>query len=193
MTTTAGRPRSFQRDEVLDEALEVFWRNGYRATTTRQLEQKLGLSQSSIYNAFGSKHALLMAALSRYEDRITTELVDPLEQSSGGLDGVGRFFDRLATWVTHEGSRGCMIINLMAEDGGEDSEITRRTQAYRHRVRSALGDALRRDGVPAAGARADVLYGMVLGLNIAARGGSPEAELNRLVASVHEVLAGWRT
>lgn len=192
MTTTTGRPRSFENQEVLDCALELFWRNGYRATTTRDLEQHLGLSQSSIYNAFGSKRGLLLAALTCYEDRITSELVVPLESAENGLDGVDQFFDSLTRWVTHDGKRGCMIINLMAEDAGENEGITKRTRAYRERVRSALEKALTRSNVSDAPSRADLLYGMVLGLNIAARGGGLSAEVERLVASAHTVIAGWR-
>jgi len=192
MTTTAGRPRSFEHQEVLDRALEVFWRNGYRSTTTRELETELRLSQSSIYNAFGSKHGLLLAALTRYEDRITAELLVPLEEAPSGLDGIDRFFDALAWWVTHDGKRGCMIINLMAEDAGESAEITERTRAYRFRVRDALENALARDGIAEAAARADLLYGMVLGLNISARGGGLADEVRRLIASAHSVVDTWR-
>ncbi len=192
MTTTKGRPRSFDDQEVLDRALELFWRNGYESTTTRELEEALGLSQSSIYNAFGSKQGLLLAALTLYEGRITSEIVAPLEQANVPLDGIDRFFDSLAHWVTHDGRRGCMIINLMAEDAGDDLAITNRTRAYRERVREALGSALQRAGVENHEARADILYGMVLGLNIAARGGGLTSEVERLVASAHSVIDGWR-
>ncbi len=192
MTTIAGRPREFDRQQVLDGALELFWLNGYRATTTRELEQTLGLSQSSIYNAFGSKQGLLMAALGRYEERISRSLVEPLETAEDGLAAVMRFFDDLADWVTHDGHRGCMIINLMAEDAGADEEITDRTRAYRARVKQALGDALTRAGVDQADARSDLLYGMVLGLNIAARGGGFESEITRLVDSVRVIIDSWR-
>lgn len=192
MSATAGRPRTFDRQEVLDDALELFWRNGYRSTTTRELEQELGLSQSSIYNAFGSKRELLTEALARYEERITAELVEPLEKAEQGLTGIAEFFDRLARWVTSDGKRGCMIINLMAEDAGEDDKITARTRAYRRRVRGALEDALRRDDVDDVEARADMLYAMVLGLNIAARGGGLTPEVERLTASTRAVLSSWQ-
>lgn len=192
MTTTAGRPRSFEHQEVLDRALELFWRNGYRATTTRELEQHLGLSQSSIYNAFGSKYDLLLAALTSYEDRITSELLAPLEAADNGLEGIDQFFDNLTRWVTHDGKRGCMIINLMAEDAGDNEEITKRTRAYRERVRSALENALTRADISDASSRADLLYGMVLGLNIAARGGGLTTEMERLVASAHTIIASWQ-
>ena len=191
MTATAGRPRSFDRQQVLDNALELFWVNGYRATTTRELEQTLGLSQSSIYNAFGSKQGLLMAALATYEDRISETLVMPLETDPDGLTAITTFFDALADWVTHDGHRGCMIINLMAEDAGTDDEITDRTRAYRSRLKQALQDALDRAGVADSEARSDVLYGLVLGLNIAARGGGFESEITRLVDSARAVVGSW--
>ncbi len=191
MTTKAGRPRSFESSEVLDRALELFWRHGYASTTTRELEEELGLSQSSMYNAFGSKQGLLLAALTRYEKRITSELVEPLEKAPDPLQGVHVFFDSLAHWVTHEGHRGCMIINLMAEDAGSNAEITMRTRAYRKRMRNALGTTLQRAAIADHDAKADILYGMVLGLNIAARGGGLTTEVERLVESAHMLVDSW--
>lgn len=198
-TTTTGRPRGFDSDVVLDEVVELFWHNGYRATTTRQLEVRLGLSQSSIYNAFGSKAQLLAAALDRYEARTDEALLQPLEASAAGLDAIDEFFVGLAEWVSGDGRRGCMIINLMAEDGGESAEITARTTAYRQRVRSALLEALWRASVSAETSgddlelRADLLFGEVLGLNIAARGGAGTGEIDRLVAGARHLIESWRS
>ena len=191
MQTRTGRPRTFEDQRVLGQALELFWKKGYESTTTRELEDALGLSQSSIYNAFGSKHGLLMAALSLYESLISKQLDEPLEEATDPMEGINQFFDNLAEWVTHDGRRGCMIINLMAEDAGDNEEITKRTRAYRRRVRDALGTALQRAGVPNHEARADILYGMVLGLNIAARGGGLTTEVERLVRSSHSVIDSW--
>lgn len=194
---TGGRPRSFEAGKVLDDVLELFWRNGYRATTMRELESAFGLSQSSLYNAFGSKDDLLSAALDRYEARIDEQLVRPLEAAEGGLDAIDQFFAALGRWVTGNGRRGCMIINLMAEDGGTDPKITQRTRRYRHRVRSALRDALRRaadqgEVVPGdIDARADLLFGLVLGLNIAARGGAARREIHAITASARHQAAQW--
>ncbi len=193
------RPRSFDEDEVLDQALELFWKRGYQATTTRDLEAALGLSQSSIYNAFGSKQALLHAALDRYEARIDADLVRPLARSDLGLDAVDAFFADLGHWVTHDGRSGCMVINLMAEDGGATPEIRQRTRRYRRRVRGALLAALARaaarEEIDAADAeaRADLLMGAVLGLNIAARGGASVAELESLLAGTRRQIAQWRS
>lgn len=199
MTTspTTGRPRGFDEQRALEEALELFWRNGYRATTTRTLEEDLGLSQSSLYNAFGSKRGLFEAALDRYETMATEALVLPLEEAADGLASIVRFFEALGEWVTHEGRGGCLIINLMAEDGGADNEITRRTSAYRARVRAALGKALARSerlgeiASEQSGHRVDVLFGQVLAVNISARGGSATSEIAALLEGVRHLLDSW--
>lgn len=193
-----GRPRGFDPDVVLDAALELFWKHGYRTTPTRELETALGLSQSSIYNTFGSKQNLLEAALDRYEALTDRELLQPLERAKTGLAAVDTFFVNLCHWVTHEGRRGCMLINMMAEDGGETDAITRRTRIYRMRVRDALcksvararSEGETRDIDP--GDCANLLLGLVLGFNIAARGGASDVELATLLDAVRAQIRGWR-
>ena len=193
-----GRPRKFEYDRALDAALELFWSQGYRTTTTRDLENAVGLSQSSIYNAFGSKRALLESALDRYEAMTDEQLLRPLEQSADGIAAIEAFFVALREWVTRRGRRGCMLINMMAEAGGLDDGVTQRTGAYRDRVRSAFREALRRavlaGEIDDAGfdERADLLMGLVLGLNIAARGGVPAPELTRLLDAARMQLQSWR-
>ncbi len=64
-----GRPRTFDRDTALDQAMEVFWRHGYEGATIAQLTEAMGINPPSLYAAFGSKEALLKAALYRYTAR----------------------------------------------------------------------------------------------------------------------------
>lgn len=193
-----GRPKNFDTESVLEKALELFWRQGYHATTTRELEAKLGLKQSSIYNAFGSKRGLLDAALDRYEAITDKELLRPLEQSEEGLAAIDTFFIALYHWITHKGRRGCMLINMMAEDGGETKAISKRTRHYRNRVRTAFHKTLMRSCTQGETtkvgleSRADLLVSLVLGLNIAARGGLPKAELERLLDAARAQIRSWR-
>lgn len=192
-----GRPRAFDDVEVLEAALELFWDRGYRSTTTRELEEATGLSQSSIYNAFGSKEELLDAALTHYEAMTDAQLVGPLEEAEDGLASLERFFDRLTEWVSQEGRRGCMLINLMAEDGGQSGSVSKRASGYRSRVRAAFRGALERAGQAgesssdATSARAELLVGLVMGLNIAARGGASRSELDRLRDAIRTQIRSW--
>lgn len=61
-----GRPRAFDADKALDEAMEIFWRHGYEGATIAQLTDAMGINPPSLYAAFGSKEGLLKAALNRY-------------------------------------------------------------------------------------------------------------------------------
>lgn len=193
-----GRPREFEQQAVLDAALELFWKQGYRTTATRELESALGLSQSSIYNAFGSKQKLLEAALDRYEALTNEAILRPLETSTDGLAAIDKFFVDLCHWVTHDGRRGCMLINMMAEDGGETDTITQRSRAYRKRVRDALSKCLaqaREHGESRdidSDACAELLLGLILGFNIAARGGASDSELTTLRDAVRAQIRSWR-
>ncbi|WP_456677935.1 TetR/AcrR family transcriptional regulator [Bradyrhizobium sp. RDM12] len=53
-----SRPREFDETEVMDKALELFWRQGYEGTSLNDLLDATGLTKSSLYAAFGSKEDL---------------------------------------------------------------------------------------------------------------------------------------
>lgn len=61
-----GRPRQFDADVALDQAMEVFWRHGYEGATIAQLTEAMGINPPSLYACFGNKEGLLKAALDRY-------------------------------------------------------------------------------------------------------------------------------
>lgn len=61
-----GRPREFDAETALDQAMEVFWRHGYEGATIAQLTEAMGINPPSLYACFGNKEGLLRAALDRY-------------------------------------------------------------------------------------------------------------------------------
>ncbi|EJN12250.1 transcriptional regulator [Bradyrhizobium sp. YR681] len=61
-----GRPREFDAEMALDQAMEVFWRHGYEGATIAQLTEAMGINPPSLYACFGNKEGLLKAALDRY-------------------------------------------------------------------------------------------------------------------------------
>lgn len=63
-----ARPRGFDEQEVLEAASATFWLKGYEATSTRDLVKSTGLTQPSLYNAFGDKRGLYLRALEHYLD-----------------------------------------------------------------------------------------------------------------------------
>src|SRR5215218_9208155 len=67
-----GRPRSFDRDAALEQAVRLFWRKGFEATSMADLTAAMGIGAPSLYAAFGSKEALYAEALSYYQERFGT-------------------------------------------------------------------------------------------------------------------------
>ena len=67
--TVMGRPRAFDMDKALDEAMEVFWRHGFEGATIAELTGAMDINPPSLYAAFGSKEGLLKAALDHYSKR----------------------------------------------------------------------------------------------------------------------------
>ncbi|MGD9925068.1 MAG: TetR/AcrR family transcriptional regulator [Pseudorhodoplanes sp.] len=62
--------KQFDPDEVVDRAMKLFWRTGYGATSIQDLERITNLRRGSLYNAFGDKQGLFVAALKRYQDTV---------------------------------------------------------------------------------------------------------------------------
>jgi TetR/AcrR family transcriptional repressor of nem operon len=193
-----GRPRSFTTERALSRAQDLFWRKGYRGTTTRDLQRAIGINQSSIYNAFGSKARLLDAVLERYADELAREVVGPLREDDRGLASLDAFFGRFVSWLADHGSRGCLIARMMGEREDLGPVVTARLRAYREQLREALRAGLARaaaDGEIGAATverRADLLLSVVLGVNLGAQGGAGQTEVRRMGDAVRAEIAGWR-
>lgn len=70
-----GRPRNFEQDAVIAQAMEAFWTNGYASTSPADLAEATGVAKGSLYHAFGSKRELFGKALDCY-DRTGSEMTE---------------------------------------------------------------------------------------------------------------------
>lgn len=188
-TNPRGRPRAFDTDEILERSVDVFWRHGFSRTTTRTLEQELGISQSSLYNAFGSKEMLFEQTVSRYEERLAATVLSHLEIADPDRDSLLAFVDAVTAWIGDDEHRGCLVLNLGldTEDGG------RRVTAYRTKLRALLSGAIGSftDTEDDTEARTELLVAAVLGLNISASSGATKAELLGLRDGIKHQIRAW--
>ena len=76
-----ARPREFSTDDALGQAMDVFWSKGYQATTLGDLTRAMGISKSSFYDTFGSKHELYLASLERYRAAMHERLLAAAERA----------------------------------------------------------------------------------------------------------------
>ena len=83
-----GRPRAFDRDAALQAAVEVFWRQGFLATSMNDLCAAMGIRSPSLYAAFGSKEALYLEAVEHYARTIGPSVWDRLMAGPTARAGV---------------------------------------------------------------------------------------------------------
>jgi TetR/AcrR family transcriptional regulator, transcriptional repressor for nem operon len=137
------RPREFDDGAALDAAMETFWTKGYEATTTAELCENTGLGRGSLYNAFGSKHALYEAALSRYTEIGYASTLDILRAPGR----PGERLRALLLWVidTDLGDphrRGCLAINASLDTAGRSDPVVELTRRHFERLEQALREVI---------------------------------------------------
>ena len=169
--------------------MELFWRLGFNATTTRVLEHELGISQSSLYNAFGSKDELFTQAIDHYQDRLDQAVLSHLDQPRPSRASIIAFFDAVVRWIGNDKHRGCLVLNFATESTAGIA----RMRAYRARLRDLFRPALQSFTTNDAEveARTELLVASVLGLNISARNGAALAELEQLSQGIKRQVAAW--
>ena len=133
------RPKSFDVDDVLDRAVDLFWVNGYAATSMEDLVNHLGINRGSLYSTFGSKQELYELALERYlstgRDRFAGMVTDsavPLRET------ITRLLHSSAERSDH---RGCLLVNTTMERNATDERSLGLTSKGFDELRAILIDA----------------------------------------------------
>lgn len=119
--------RKLIKDIALEQAMAIFWENGFNGTSMDMLTKGLGVEKPSIYATFGNKRALFLAALTHYRTVAVSNVRAALEaaQTAGtpklGLERVVRF---MMTSIYQPGVRsGCFATNAALELADQDPEV----------------------------------------------------------------------
>ncbi|GAB2853409.1 TetR/AcrR family transcriptional regulator [Streptomyces deserti] len=184
--------KHFDPDEALETVVRLFWRQGVASTGIQDVVTATGLSRSSLYDTFGGKQELYLAALRRYVDSRAEPAFRRLAGDTRGLAAVADFFAGLiearcsgpyARW-------GCMVVNAHAGTEHSDDEVRALLEQHHRRLRAALRAALA--GAEARGqlapgcdveAAADLLSLLAYGVNLRSRAGADAEGLRRTVAT----------
>jgi TetR/AcrR family transcriptional regulator, copper-responsive repressor len=106
-----GRPKSFSREDVLEKAMPVFWKQGFAATSLQDLEQATGVNKSGLYAEFRDKEEIFLECLRHYLEGLGKRLV--LTKEPLGWRNIEMF---LKDGPFNEGERqGCFAVNSMRE------------------------------------------------------------------------------
>lgn len=180
-----ARPKEFDRDAVLDRAVELFWTRGYEATSIGDLVEHLGIGRQSLYDTFGDKHALYVTALDRYRERGNSIITGALAKP-GPLRRQVRDLLRSIIDATVETGRSCMLLNAAAERCPRDADVRDRFCASAEQIEEAFVRRFQRakedgelDKSRECRPLARYFVTQIFGLQLAARGGTERRALEQ--------------
>lgn len=188
-TPAMGRPRQFVPAEALREALVVFWGKGYQATSLDDLTAAMHLSRSSFYACFGSKHAVMMAAVELYADELFARLEALAASSMPAIESVHAVMAAIAE--VDAGRRGCFFVNSVTELAPHDEVLAAFGQHHVARTGALVIGLLERAGFTPelAQTRAAALLALVIGTITLRKAGLPARELQTILSQAQLLLA----
>jgi AcrR family transcriptional regulator len=183
------RPREFDRDVALDQAMQVFWAKGFAATSTDELLEAMGIGRQSLYNAFGDKRTLYLEVLKTYQQRTTSAHIARLNSASSPIAGIRALLLGLAPSDARLRKLGCMGVCSVGEFGTSDAEVAQLRNEAAPRLLKRVAERIeegRASGEIEQSLEPNEAAGFVLmamtGLQVAARAGAGPTELARLIS-----------
>lgn len=185
-----GRPRKIEPDDVLDQAMRIFWERGFVSTSMNDISQETGMAKPGLYANFGDKEALYCQSLAHYQDTYGRELAKQLTQEGQSVaQALEGFLKATADFMLEDGHPlGCFIVNNSMEcqsgndlvvDMGRQIDETLR-DAMLHRLEQGKDDNQLEDSAECAGLT-DFYIGQLSALAVMARKGYSRAQLYNLI------------
>lgn len=110
------RVKLFKEEEVLQRAMELFWKQGFHATSIQDLVSHLGINRASLYDTFGSKEELFERALQLYRTTNKKGIVDFLNQQPSVKAGLLALFEQsIQASIKDPDAKGCFVVNTTTE------------------------------------------------------------------------------
>lgn len=194
-----GRPRAFDRDDAVDQAMQLFWQHGYDSTSLSLLKAELGggISAPSFYAAFGSKEALFDECVQRYLTtfaQVTECLWDETLPPRQAIETALRQSARMQCDDGHP--KGCMVtLGIMSAPSPENAHVAQALTHSRARTRAGIIACVERgvsEGLLAddtnAAAMATVFDSFLQGISILARDDMP---IESIDAAITQVMRTW--
>ena len=168
---------------AISKFIEVFWNQGYDATSINDLQMSIGVKRGSFYAAFSDKESAYLLALDRYIKTVTASRLEVLVQAEDARAGLAAFLRDVGTFLSNNTGRGCLLLTTMAQPPSvTEPTANALSTAWNDLVSSihASAQAVARQGKfhrsESGNATGDFVVSLILGMNAMARcGQSAEA------------------
>jgi len=110
------RNKLFDQQEVLTKAMNLFWKQGYSATSIQDLVTHLGINRASIYDTFGDKEKLFLKAFENYRKANTEGIIQFFDNQNNVKEGFRQLFEMaIEDSVNDQEKKGCFVVNTTTE------------------------------------------------------------------------------
>jgi AcrR family transcriptional regulator len=182
-----ARPKEFDQEKALREAIRLFSQQGFAASSTDELMRVMNVGRQSMYDTFGDKRALFLKALKMYVTESIHSITVELERPGSALSAVQNAIVTFAERKDLSSAEGCMGLNAISEFGQRDADVTRISRNAARVLRQTLMRVLTRaknqgeihsdadlDGM------ADFFESTLAGIRIAAKAGKSRQALRNI-------------
>lgn len=183
-----ARPREFDVEKVLGEAMDVFWEKGFDGTSFADIESRTGVKKASLFAAYGDKRSLYLKALQAYQESGRAAARNLLADGSPKA-AVRRWFVSASSGVAKGdcARRGCLQVNSVVERATCDSDVVALAREHTDGLVADVAGVIGR-GQKAGEFRADVpasalaryLVTSLHGLSVAAKAGLSGRDIDRV-------------
>ncbi len=140
----AGRPREFNIEQALEDAMQQFWCTGYEATSLQDLLEAMHLSKSSLYQTFGDKHELFLRSIDFYQHSLVDDLHENLNNAHTSKAFFKYLFENVIAEAALKKKKGCLLINTVNESSQKDNAIYKTTLNGLNNVANVITSAIER-------------------------------------------------
>ncbi len=194
-----ARTKEYDRDQALENAMMLFWAQGYTTTSVQQLLDVMGISRSSMYTEFGNKRDLFVEVMSLY-NRFSTGLIDTVARANNPADAVREFYE--IGFVQQPNKmlyRGCLLVNTILELRDVDDELSLTAIKYFDEIEKTFANCFQKcisNGTLQQDLDPEVLASFFMtaikGMRVVARQNPSEAYLHGIIDTALLVFQGGR-
>lgn len=119
------RVKQFNETDVLNKAMDLFWKQGYAATSISDLVSHLGINRASIYDTFGDKEQLFLKAFNHYRSTNQDAIESFLKSQQNIKEGFTSLFKMaIEEAIKDKDRKGCFVVNTTTELIPNDEKVT---------------------------------------------------------------------